>query len=66
MSTGRHGGVTDAQIQSDLQSMINLGQVQAPDANQLYLVFVEPGVIIHLGTDASNTTFLGYHGEIRR
>src|SRR5579872_1722551 len=62
MSTGRRGGVTDAQIQSDLQTMIDQGQVQAPDANRLYIVFVEPGVIIHLGADASNTTFLGYHG----
>jgi Fibronectin type III domain len=55
-------GVTDAQIQSDLQSLINSGQLQTPDANRLYIVYVEPGVVIHAGTDASNTTFLGYHG----
>ena len=55
-------GVTDSQIQGYLQSMIKAGQLQAPDANRLYIVYVEPGVVIHMGQDASNTTFLGYHG----
>lgn len=55
-------GITDAQIQADLQSMITAGKVQAADANRLYVVYVEPGVVVHLGSDASNTTFLGYHG----
>ena len=55
-------GVTDAQIQGFLQSMITAKQVQAPDANRLYVVYVEPGVVVHDGSDASNTTFLGYHG----
>ena len=55
-------GITDAQIQADLQGMISSGKVQAPDANRLYVVYVEPGVVVHLGSDASNTTFLGYHG----
>lgn len=55
-------GITDAQIEGDVQAMIASGQLQAPDANRLYVVYVEPGVVIHLGSDASNTTFLGYHG----
>jgi len=55
-------GVTDTQIQQDLQAMITAGQVQTPDANRLYIVYVEPGVVVHMGSDASNTTFLGYHG----
>jgi hypothetical protein len=55
-------GVTDSQIQSDLQAMISSGQLQKPDANRLYVVYVEPGVVVHMGSDASNTTFLGYHG----
>ena len=55
-------GVTDGQIQGYLQSMITTGQLQAPDANRLYVVYVEPGVVVHDGSDASNTTFLGYHG----
>lgn len=55
-------GITNDQIQADIQAMIKSGQLQAPDANRLYVVYVEPGVVIHLGSDASNTTFLGYHG----
>jgi len=54
-------GITDGQIQADLQAMINAHQLQAPDANRLYVVYVEPGVIVRSGSDASNTTFLGYH-----
>jgi hypothetical protein len=62
-STAASGGVTDLQIQKDLQAMISAGQVQTPDANRLYIVYVEPGVVVHLdSSDASNTTFLGYHG----
>lgn len=55
-------GITDAQIQADIQAMIKSGQLQAPDANRLYVVYVEPGVVIHLGSDSSSTSFLGYHG----
>ncbi|MBI3860990.1 MAG: fibronectin type III domain-containing protein [Planctomycetia bacterium] len=55
-------GITDSQIRSEIQSLINSGQLQAPDANRLYVVNVEPGVVVHNGSDASNTTFLGYHG----
>jgi len=54
--------ITDAQIQADIQAMIKAGTVQAPTPNQLYVVYVQPGVVIQLGSDASNTTFLGYHG----
>jgi hypothetical protein len=55
-------GITDSQIQADIQAMITAGKLQAPDANRLYVVYVEPGVVVHMGSDASNTTFLGYHG----
>ena len=55
-------GITDAQIQSDLQSAISAGQLSSPDANRLYVVYVEPSVLIKLGTSNSSTGFLGYHG----
>jgi hypothetical protein len=55
-------GITDAQIQGDIQSLINAGQVQPPDANRLYVVYVQPGVVIHTSFGSSSTTFLGYHG----
>jgi hypothetical protein len=54
--------LTDSQIQSDLKTMISQGQVQAPDANRLYMVYVEPGVVVQLGSANSTTSFLGYHG----
>ena len=55
-------GVTDATIQQNIQSMITAGQVQAPNSNRLYVIYVEPGVVVHDGTDSSATSFLGYHG----
>ncbi len=55
-------GVTDTQIHSELQSLISSSQLKTPDANRLYVVFVESGVVVKNPPDASNTTFLGYHG----
>src|SRR4051794_33713645 len=55
-------GITDSQIQADLQSAISGSQLATPDANRLYVVFVEPGVKISLGADTSVNSFLGYHG----
>src|SRR5579863_1196353 len=54
-------GITDAQIQGEIQSMILSGQVQAPDKNAVYVVNVEPGVVVHTASGASNTSFLAYH-----
>ena len=62
ISISKTSGITDAAIQQDIQSMISAGQLKAPDANNLYVVYVEQGVVIHSGTDSSATTFLGYHG----
>ncbi len=55
-------GITDGWIQQEIQVMINANQLQKPDANRLYVVYVEPGVVIRLGADSSATSFLGYHG----
>lgn len=55
-------GISDAQIRARLQSMIGAAQVAAPDANRLYMVYVEPGVLIRSSSGASNNAFLGYHG----
>jgi hypothetical protein len=54
--------LTDGQIQNALQSYINGGAMQTPDANRLYVVFVEPNVAIQLGNANSINDFLGYHG----
>jgi hypothetical protein len=55
--------LTDAQIQGDLQSLIQHGQVQPPDANRLYIVYVEPGVAIQDGSSTSVKDFDGYHSS---
>ncbi len=62
ISLSKTSGITDTSIQSDIQSMINSNQLQAPDANRLYVVYVEPGVVVYDGSSSSVNTFLGYHG----
>ena len=62
ISLSKTSGITDASIQSDIQAMITSHQLQAPDANRLYVVFVEPGVVVYDGSSSSTNTFLGYHG----
>jgi hypothetical protein len=62
LSLNKSTGITDAQIRSNLQSAISSGQVSAPDANRLYVVYVAPGVVIKDGTATSQNSFLGYHG----
>ncbi|MGH7138667.1 MAG: hypothetical protein ACREHD_23220, partial [Pirellulales bacterium] len=54
--------LNDSQIQSDLATMISNGQVQTPDANRLYMVYVEPSIVVQMGSATSQTSFLGYHG----
>jgi hypothetical protein len=56
------GGISDTQIQGFLQGLITGKQVQQPNSNTLYTVYVEPGVLISLQPGVnSNNTFLGYH-----
>lgn len=62
ISINKNVALSDAQIQADLQAMIAGGQAAAPDANRLYMVYVEPGVAVQLGSASSKTSFLGYHG----
>jgi len=57
--------LTDSTIRGEIQNFINAGYLQTPDANRLYVVYVEPGVAI-LNDHENNTTsirdFAGYHG----
>ena len=62
ISLNKTSGVTDASIQQNVQAMISSGALQTPDANRLYVVYVEPGVVVYNGSDSSAKTFLGYHG----
>jgi hypothetical protein len=55
----------DSTIRADLQRDINGGGLATPDANRLYVVFVEPGVAIMNDHDHNTTSirnFYGYHG----
>ncbi len=54
---------TDAAIQVDLQLAIKAGIVKPPDANRLYVIFVEDNVPVGMNDGSiSKTDFLGYHG----
>ncbi len=55
----------DSQIRGNLQSMISAGNLTTPDANRLFIVYVEPGVAImndHDHNSTSQQSFRGYHG----
>jgi hypothetical protein len=56
--------ITDASIQERLQADISQGLLSSPDANRLYIVYVEPNVAIDLGAGQGTTQkgILGYHG----
>jgi hypothetical protein len=55
--------ISDAFIRARLQADVNSGLVQAPNANTLYVVYVEPGVAVNLGAGQGTTQqgILGYH-----
>ena len=54
--------LTDAGIQRDLQAAISGRLAKPPDANRLYVVFVEPNVAVRAADGSvSRTDFLGYH-----
>jgi hypothetical protein len=56
--------ITDASIQARLLADIKSGLLAAPDANRLYVVYVQPNVAINLGAGQGTTQqgILGYHG----
>ncbi len=55
--------ISDAFIRTRLQSDINGGLLQAPNADTLYVVYVEPNVAVNLGLGQGTTQqgILGYH-----
>jgi hypothetical protein len=54
--------LSDAQIRADLLGCINAGALQRPDANRLYVIFVEDNVAVGDAKSNSQNAFLGYHG----
>jgi hypothetical protein len=55
--------ITDGLIRSRLQADINSSLLQAPNANTLYVVYVDPNVAVNLGSGQGTTQqgILGYH-----
>jgi hypothetical protein len=56
--------VTDAAIQSFIQTSVANGTVPRPAANSLYFVYLPPGVSVAQGGQQSCTNFCGYHDAI--
>ena len=58
----KSGVFTDADVQADLQLAIAAGIVKPPDANRLYVVYIEDNVPVGMNDGSvSRTDFLGYH-----
>jgi hypothetical protein len=55
--------ITDAFIRARLQADVTSGLLQAPGANTLYVVYVQPDVAVNLGAGQGTTQqgILGYH-----
>ena len=55
--------ISDAFIRSRLQADVSSGLLQAPNANTLYVVYVQPDVAVNLGGGQGTTQqgILGYH-----
>src|SRR5207302_6263995 len=56
--------ISDSFIQNAVLNNINQNHLQSPDANTLYIVYVEPNVAVNLGAGQGTTQrgVLGYHG----
>jgi hypothetical protein len=55
--------ISDAFIRARLQADVTSGLLQAPNANTLYVVYVQPSVAVNLGSGQGTTQqgILGYH-----
>jgi hypothetical protein len=53
--------LTDGQIRSTIQGYINNGVLKSPNANTLYVFYVEDNVAVSAGGQTSQNNFLGYH-----
>jgi hypothetical protein len=57
--------ITDGKLRSAVQADIDSGVLAAPDANRLYVIFVQPGTIVKAGFGTSVRSFLGYHDHFK-
>jgi hypothetical protein len=60
------GALGEGDIQNTLSGEVADGSLPPPDANRLYVFFVEPGVEVSLGAENTETgSLLGYHFDTR-
>jgi hypothetical protein len=55
------GVISDATIRAELQAQITAGNVQQPNKNRIYMVFVAPGVEVTTTFGDSQNNFCAYH-----
>src|SRR5262249_24796349 len=55
--------VDDTRLQQDLSAAITAGSLQAPTANRLYFIFVDPNVVVTYAGANSISGFFGYHDD---
>jgi hypothetical protein len=55
--------LSDGQLQNALLSNIDAGNLQSPDSNRLYVIYVEDNVVVGNSQSNSSNAFLGYHSS---
>lgn len=65
IATEPGASIDDAQVKTTIQSWVNAGLVPAPSLDNVYVLYFPPGTRITMGTDASCTTFCGFHSTIQ-
>jgi hypothetical protein len=61
-SLAPRSSLDDDTIRHWVNDCVNNGTLAAPNANTLYVCFVEPDVLVRKGNKDSRIDFLGYHG----
>jgi hypothetical protein len=53
--------IQDSDLQKIISNAIGAGSLPKPDGETLFVLFLPDGVTVQMGSDASCTTFCGYH-----
>jgi hypothetical protein len=56
--------VTDSDIQSALKTWIAAGTIPTNDANTLYFIYLDPGIVSIMGGSSSCKSYCGYHSNV--
>ncbi len=58
------GSVTDGTVQTSLKAWLAAGTVPPANANSLYFIYLDPGVVSIMGGSSSCKSFCGYHNNV--